>query len=975
MDAALSVVILEDRRQDALLMVGALEEHGYKVRWTRVDTREALAEALQHAPDVILADYQLPGFDALEALGISKELSPRTPFIVVTGALGDEAAAACIRAGATDYILKDRLARLGSAVEAAIEQRGLRDLQAATLDALAASERRFRSVFLYSPVGMVVLSSDLQIHDANPAFCATVRLALDEILRRGFADLVAREDRLRVEHLAEALTEGRQSTESIQIRLSTGSRGRVWVQTSLSSLAVDDDTPTHMLAIVEDINERVLAEETARRRDAILQAVGRGAELFLGDGAWDDVVHAYLGLIGRSASVVFAGVVKGCSDGDAVLVHRWDDDRGVGGAGQTGISDPSHARMPAARPVSSEVIEEAARRSREWRLADGTETLLPCQELPAPLTLIRIGVRQQIWGCLVVLQCPGGRMLAPSEIEALRTAADLLGDAIQDREAAEELRISEERTRLIVDTALDAVISLDGSGTITGWNAQAYRTFGWTASEAIGRSFLDLVVPVEARDEWLAHGVGPHQAEDHEQTADVRQSSRFETVGLRRDGRVFPAEVAASRTLLDASTMLGLFVRDLTAQKDAEYELGEARRQDETVAARIQQAMLVGDPPIETPRLSIASETFPGEVVAGDFVATLRHDEDTIDVVIGDVMGKGANAALLGAITKGYVYQAARTLTLRLSEFRRLPEPHEVVAALHSHMTKELQQLDSFVTLMYARFDLMAMRCTLVDCGHTRSVHWRFSDGSFELVQGDNLPLGVADREFFAPLRVPFSPGDLFFFYSDGVIEAESSSEERFGEERLIQAIASSPSRSPVPLIAHIQKAVRDFQGDQPPSDDMTCLVVSIGHASPERPAFQRTLEIPGTLDALEPVREFVEAFCADMPGPKLHPEAVDALKLAAHEATCNIIGHAHLGRPDMPVQILAEAYEDRIELRLFDIGTGFALEDVETPLSDGTQPSGYGIFLMRQLVDDVDYRRDELGRNYVCLVKRRRSV
>jgi sigma-B regulation protein RsbU (phosphoserine phosphatase) len=952
----LNVVILEDRWQDAVLMASALEEHGFSASWRCVSTEADFRDALRTPPDVILADYQLPGFDATDALAIVRETCPGTPFIVVTGALGDEAAAACIRDGATDYVLKDRLARLGNAVDAALEQRHLRQRHEATLDALIASERRFRSVFDDSPVGMVILASDLAVLEVNPAFRAMMGAGVSSIETSSFLELVVASDRPHAATVIERVRSSVGARSSFEVRMQYDDRPVVWARISVSVLAIREGSRDHLLAIVEDITERVRAEVASRSRDAILHAVGRGAELFLGDGPWAEVLETYLRLIGRSASLGSLSVVSGVSGPEMRLMGRWFAGK------EGGASAPAALR---AIPSLFTHIQRAAR-----RLSASEAVVCPADPSHGlgALLQIPIAVRQKCWGCLAIEALETDRTFSDAELEALRTAADLLGDAIQDREAAEELRFSQERTRLIVETALDAVISIDGEGRITGWNTQAGKTFGWSFEEAVGRSLLELVAPESARSEWMRHGVGAQ----HEVSSGMG-SSRFETVALRRDGTEFPAEVASSATHLDGTTLVGVFVRDLTAQKEAERELEEARRQDDAVAARIQEEMLRGDAPIETPRLSVSSDVVPGQVIAGDFLASVRHDEDTIDVVVGDVMGKGSNAALLGAITKGYIYQATRHLSARLREFNRLPAPHEVVAAVQAHVAQDLQKLDSFITMVYARFDLSGMQCTLVDCGHTRTIHYRSSTGQCELIQGDNLPLGVVEREFLVPLRVPFEPGDVFLFYSDGVIEAESPSEEQFGEERLIATIMEAETRSPASLIKSVMNAVTRFCDSPSPGDDVTCLAVAIGHAPPEKPHYQRALEVSGSLEALETVRSFVQDFCRKLPEPRLSGEAVDALMLAAHEAVCNVMQHAHQGRPDIPVQILAEAYDDRVELRVFDTGVGFNLDKVAPPRTDGSQESGYGVFLMKKLVDDVDYRRDELGRNYYWLVKWRR--
>jgi PAS domain S-box-containing protein len=130
MGKPLNVLILEDSADDAALVARALARAGYAPRWERVETEEAFRARLSPDLDIILADYRLPGFDALGALALLREVDLDIPFLVVTGALGDEAAAACIREGADDFLLKDRLARLGSAVARALEQKRLREKRA-----------------------------------------------------------------------------------------------------------------------------------------------------------------------------------------------------------------------------------------------------------------------------------------------------------------------------------------------------------------------------------------------------------------------------------------------------------------------------------------------------------------------------------------------------------------------------------------------------------------------------------------------------------------------------------------------------------------------------------------------------------------------------------------------------------------------------------------------------------------------------
>lgn len=121
----INVLILEDNPFDAELMVHELQKIWTTVEWQRVDSERAYSSALGPDIDLILADYSLPQYDAINALQLLFERNLDIPLIVVTGALGDERAAQCIKLGASDYLIKDRLARLGLAASQVIEQKRL----------------------------------------------------------------------------------------------------------------------------------------------------------------------------------------------------------------------------------------------------------------------------------------------------------------------------------------------------------------------------------------------------------------------------------------------------------------------------------------------------------------------------------------------------------------------------------------------------------------------------------------------------------------------------------------------------------------------------------------------------------------------------------------------------------------------------------------------------------------------------------
>jgi len=161
---SLNILLLEDRPEDCELVVLELRQAGMEFEWRNVDNQEDFIQALDDTPDIILADYSLPQFTALEALHILKEQEElkgySIPFIVITGSVSEEAAVDCIKQGASDYLLKDRLSRLGQSVLRALEEKRLREEKRRTDAVLQESDRQTRELkrFVSFPTAELIQS-------------------------------------------------------------------------------------------------------------------------------------------------------------------------------------------------------------------------------------------------------------------------------------------------------------------------------------------------------------------------------------------------------------------------------------------------------------------------------------------------------------------------------------------------------------------------------------------------------------------------------------------------------------------------------------------------------------------------------------------------------------------------------------------------------------------------------------------------
>ena len=261
---SLNILILEDNPDDAELMVAELEKEGYIINWNRVDTEQDFKKSLKESPDLILADYKLPLLNALDALKIKQEIAPAISLIIVSGAIEEEFAVECIKAGATDYVLKDRLYRLCPVIERALKEAEEDKGRKQADEELRDSEERLKILFDYAPDAYYINDSKGKFIDGNKAAERLTGYKKEELIGKSFLKLkllsladIPKAAKLLVKNLRG------QPTGSDEFVLNRKDNDKVTVE--ISTYPVKIKGKTLALGIARDITERKKAEEALRK--------------------------------------------------------------------------------------------------------------------------------------------------------------------------------------------------------------------------------------------------------------------------------------------------------------------------------------------------------------------------------------------------------------------------------------------------------------------------------------------------------------------------------------------------------------------------------------------------------------------------------------------------------------------------------------------------------------------------------------
>ncbi len=443
--------------------------------------------------------------------------------------------------------------------------------------------------------------------------------------------------------------------------------------------------------------------------------------------------------------------------------------------------------------------------------------------------------------------------------------ADLAALAIEDserREAEQALRQSELRTRAILTSALDAIVTIDEESVIVDWNPHAEVVFGWSRDEAIGKTVYETLIPPSDQE---VHKMGVRHFLETGEGPILNQ--RIEVSAVDKAGRTFPIELSVTPLRIGESWVFSAFIRDITARRRAQKEirdlnanleervtertdqlnnavlqkehlleqlhtssedlidrLRELEHKSEIIQKDLERAQIIQRAllPTQPPRLEgvhVYALNRPGMNVGGDLYDVVRLDDGQIAFYLADATGHGVSAAMLSVLFK-------QRLEMCDSEGFALA-PAEALKRVNERLCSDTLSPGMFLTAAYVLFDPKTNDLRAASAGHTPMCLLR-DNGECEMLERTGPGIGLDTAPQFTEHHVELRAGDRLVLFTDGLIEGVESCGNEGVRDLIRTAMDRETADGPEGLRKLYEGAASRASAGDDGSDDVTLLTLDV---------------------------------------------------------------------------------------------------------------------------------------------------
>lgn len=441
--------------------------------------------------------------------------------------------------------------------------------------------------------------------------------------------------------------------------------------------------------------------------------------------------------------------------------------------------------------------------------------------------------------------------------------------------------------------------------------------------------------------------------------------SQGELIGLlnlggRRSEQEYSVDDRRLLQTLATQAAPALRVAQLARQQQAEARQRERLEQELRVARIIQQTLLPKEVP-NLPGWRVAAHWQPARAVSGDFYDFITFSDGKLGIIAGDVTDKGVPAALVMATTRSILRSAAE----------RYSSPGRILAHANELLCPDIPA-NMFVTCLCIVLDPATGNLRLANAGHNLPYHC--TESGVKELRATGMPLGLMPGMTYEENESWLQPGESLLIYSDGLVEAHNPERDMFGFPRLRECLPCAPDsgwRGDSTLIEYLLGKLSDFTGpDWEQEDDVTFVTLD------RLPVPETGIE-PGSgseamYEAWDTLAEFslpsqpgneitamnlVSEVVRDLIEP---PVRLERLKTAVAEATMNAMEHGNRYQEDLLVEIQVLLSPVRLAVQITDHGGANPIPEPESPdieakLAGLQSPRGWGLYLIKNMVDDMN--------------------
>ena len=368
--------------------------------------------------------------------------------------------------------------------------------------------------------------------------------------------------------------------------------------------------------------------------------------------------------------------------------------------------------------------------------------------------------------------------------------------------------------------------------------APSSNQFELVARQNVPQKMLNFLTINTSNDltDWIIHhqtSLSIEQLTKHKLTAQLDPWSKMPgsllgiplSSGNKVVGLLFAVKNAEYGFLPDDKVLLTAFANHATIALDNAHLVQktleqEKYKQELKIAHEAQMKLLPRTMP-QYQTIDIDASCVTANEVGGDYYDFFEFDKTKFGIVIGDVSGKGPEAAFYMAEVKGvleslcHIYQSPRDLLIQANQI------------IYENFDSK-----TFVSVIYGIFDLKKNRFQFCRAGHCPVVFWNNREQQVHLIEPSGLALGLDSGKFFAKTltekKLPLQVGDIFLFYTDGVNEARNHRHEEFEEQRLCEIVVNNHQSTSLELKTEILNQIKQFVGTQASHDDLTMMVIKI---------------------------------------------------------------------------------------------------------------------------------------------------